>query len=226
MDDALAGYRSITREYPESRYAPAALLRQGDLYGSWYRNAAAALEAYDSLAFNYPRAAELPRASLKKAEIRLIRFSESAAAAEDLEALRRRYPRFEGMDEVLALLGKAYAGMSDPARELAALRELLEGFPDSPRAREARWRVGYVLLGTGRFADAEREFQKMLYLAADPKEAARARWGVAHALEGQGRYAEALGEYEAIGGEGEDPAYIAGKVARLRKIVKASRAGG
>ena len=46
MEAALADYRYIARDHPQSRYAPAALLRQGDIYGGYFRNFPAALEAY------------------------------------------------------------------------------------------------------------------------------------------------------------------------------------
>ncbi|HEY6097459.1 MAG TPA: hypothetical protein VIU83_05330, partial [Candidatus Deferrimicrobium sp.] len=65
MEAALSDYRFIARDHPQSRYAPAALLRQGDIYGGYYRNFPAALEAYESLVYNYPRASEVPRALLR-----------------------------------------------------------------------------------------------------------------------------------------------------------------
>ncbi len=220
MESALADYRSIPREFPQSRYAPAALLRQGDLFGSFYRNYAAALEAYDSLSFNYPQAAEVPRALMRKGEIRLLQFFDYAAAAADLELVRKQYPRFEGMDETLILLAKAYAGQGDPARQYAVLQELIGKYPDSSRAMEARWTAAYALLAQGNFAEADREFRKILYLAADRAGAARARWGIAQALEGQGDLAGALDQYRAIGPDGEDPAFLKEKIARLEKRLK------
>lgn len=222
MEAALSDYRSIPRDYPQSRYAPAALLRQGDLFGSFYRNYAAALEAYDSLAFNYPQAAEVPRAVMRKGEIRLLQFFDYPAAVADLERVRTKYPRFEGMDEALLLLAKAYAGQGDPARQQAVLLELVEKYPESTRAMEARWVAAYALLAQGTFAEADRAFRKILYLVSDRKQAARARWGIAQALEGQGELAAALEQYLAIGSDGEDPDFLAEKIARLKKRLKAS----
>lgn len=222
MEAALADFRSIPREYPQSRCAPAALLRQGDLFASFYRNYAAALEAYDSLVFNYPQAAEVPRAVMRKGEIRLVQLFDYPAAIAELERVRTQYPRFEARDEVLLLLAKAYAAQGEPARQHAVLLELVEKHPDSPRAMEARWGVAYALLAQGTFQEADREFRKILYLVTDRKQAARARWGIAQALEGQGEFAAALEQYEAIGTDGEDPAFLAAKIARLKKRLKAS----
>lgn len=221
MDAALMGYRSIPKEFPQSRYAPTALLRQGELFGAFYGNHPAALDAYESLVFNYPRAAEAPQALLRQGEIRLLQFFDYAAAAEDLESVRRQYPRFAMMDEVLVLLAKAYGGMPDPPRQVAALSELIDRYPKSSRAVEARWTLAYALLGQGRFFEADREFRKLYYLSSGGTDAARARWGMAQALEGLGQLGAALSQYEAIRNDWDDPEYVAAKIARLRERMKA-----
>lgn len=217
MDAALAGFRSIPKEFPQSRYAPAALLRQGDLYSSYFRNYDAALEAYDSLVYNFPQAGEAPRAILRKGEIRLQQFFSYAKAAEELELLRARYPSFGEMDEALILLAKAYGGMQDRERQAAVLAELQERYPDSPRAGEARWMKANLLLVQGAYSDAEEAFRKILDRAPDRQTAVRARWGIAQALEGSGNYPGAVREYESIRKDWEDPAYIEEKIQRLRK---------
>lgn len=222
MDAALAGYRSIPKDFPQSRYAPTALLRQGELFGAFYRNYPAALEAYESLVFNYPRAPEAPQALLRQGEVRVLQFFDYAAAAEDFESVRRRYPRFARMDEVLVLLAKAYAGVPDPARQVAALGELIDRYPKSPRAPEARWMLAYALLGQGSFVEADREFRKLYYLSAGGKDTARARWGMAQALEGMGQLGAALAQYEAIRDGWDDPEDLAARIARLRERMRGS----
>lgn len=217
MDAALADYRSIPIDFPQSRHAPAALLRQGDIFGSYYRNAEAAVEVYTSLQFNYPGSPEAPRAAIRRAEIHLWQFFDYAAAVADLELVRAQYPGFAEMDHVMLLLAKAYRGLPDPARQAKVLSELIEQYPDSPRAMEGRWMNAYTLLGQEQYAEADREFEKILSLVSDRKEAARARWGMAQAREGQGDLAAALSLYEAIREDYEDPEFIAGKVDRLKK---------
>ncbi len=220
MDAALAGYRSIPIDFPQSRYAPTALLRQGDLFGSYYRNAEAALEAYGSLLFNYPGSSEAPFALKRRAEIRLLQVFDYASAAGDLERLRRQYPSFEQMDDVMLLLAKAYGGLPDPARQGKVLSDLIDHYPDSPRVMEARWLTAYVLLAQGKYPDADREFRMILSLVSDRKEAARARWGLAQAMEGEGNLEEALVQYEAIREDWEDPEFIGKKVERLHQRLK------
>jgi len=78
----------------------------------------------------------------------------------------------------------------------------------------------YVLLAQAQYAEAEREFRKILSLVSDRKEAARARWGIAQAMEGEGDLEAALVQYEAIREDGEDPEFIAKKVERLKKRLK------
>lgn len=215
MEDALSGYRSIPTGFPQSRYAPPALLRQGDLYGTYFRNFEAALDAYGSLLFNYPRSQEAPRAAMSRAEILLLHFFDFASAAGDLELLRKRYPGFRRMDEAMLLLAKAYAGLQDTARQERILSELVARFPDSPRAMEARWMAAYGFLGRGMYAQARREFRKILLLAGDPEDAARARWGMAQAMEGEEDFEGAIAQYEAIRGVWKDPGYVERKIALL-----------
>jgi TolA-binding protein len=221
MEEALAAYRSVPVEYPQSRYAPGALLRQGDLYGSYYRNAEAAVDAYGSLLFNYPRSPEAPHALLRRAEIRLLQFFDYASAVADLELVRKRYPGFAAQDRAMLLLAKAYGGLPDPARQARVLSELIARYPDSPRAMEARWMNAYQLLAQGQYAEADREFRKILHLVSDRRDAARARWGMAQAMEGAGDIGAALAQYETIREDWEDPEYIAQKMERLRKRLNA-----
>jgi TolA-binding protein len=225
MEAALADFRAIAREHPQSRYAPAALLRQGDLYGSYYRNFPAALEAYGSLVFNYPRVSEVPLALLRSAEIHLLQYLDAAAAANDLERIRKEFRRFERMDEVLFLLAQAYNAARDIDRQTAVLAELIERHPKSNRAAEGRWMLAYAFLGQRRYAEAEREFRKLLFLAADRRSATRARWGVAQSLEGRGDLLEAIAQYEALRNDWDDPGYVAGKIARLKARLGNSEAG-
>ncbi len=216
MEAALADYRFIARDHPQSRYAPAALLRQGELYGGYYRNFPAALEAYESLAYNYPRASEVPRALLRTAEIHLLQYLDPTSAAAYLERIRKEFPRFEGEDEVLFLLARAYGGAGEDERQAAALAELIERFPKSNRAAEGRWILAYALLGQRRYADADREFRKLLYLSTERESTAKARWGMAQSLEGMGDFQGAIAQYEALQGDAGDAAHVTEKIGRLK----------
>ena len=80
-----------------------------------------------------------------------------------------------------------------------------------------------ALLGQESYAEADRAFRKILFLAPDKKSAARARWGLAQAMEGEGDYTGALEQYEAIRDDWEDPGYVTEKIGRLRKRMKDSQ---
>ena len=216
MEAALSDYRYIARDHPQSRYSPPALLRQGELYGGFYRNFPAALEAYESLVYNYPRAPEVPRALLRTAEIHLLQYLDPSSAAADLERIRKEFPRFEGEDEVLFLLARAYGGAGEDDRQTAALAELIERFPKSSRAAQGRWMLAYALLGQRRYADADREFRKLLYLSTGRESISKARWGMAQALEGMGDLQGAIAQYEALQGDAGDPGHVAEKIGRLK----------
>ena len=216
MEAALADYRLIGRDHPQSRYAPIALLRQGDIYGGYYRNFPAALEAYESLVYNYPRASEVPRALLRTAEIHLLQYLDPSSAAKELERIRKEFPRFEGEEETLFLLARAYGAAGEDERQAAALAELTERFPKSNRAAEGRWMLAYAHLGQRRYADAEREFRKLLYLSTERESTVQARWGVAQSLEGMGDFQGAIAQYEALREDAGDPAHVTEKIERLK----------
>jgi len=217
---ALADYRYIARDHPQSRFAPAALLRQGDLYGGYYRNFPAALEAYESLVYNYPRASEVPRALLRTAEIHLLQYLDPSSAAAGLERIRKEFPRFEGEDEALFLLARAYGAAGEDGRKAAALAELTERFPKSNRAAEGRWMLAYALLGQRRYADADREFRKLLYLSTERESTVQARWGMAQSLEGVGDLQGAIAQYEMLREDAGDPAYVTEKIERLKSRLR------
>lgn len=219
MEEALALYRSLPVDYPQSRYAPTALLRQGEIFSSYFRNDAAALDAYESLVFSYPGASEVPRALLGQGEIHLLRFFDARRSIEVLERIRRNHARFDRMDDVLILLARAYANLPDPARQAAALSELIERHPLSPRIDDARWMLSYALLAQNKYRDADREFRKLLVMAKTPTGEARARWGLALALEGRGDLSGALAQCEAIGEGAENPAAVVEKVTDLKERI-------
>jgi Flp pilus assembly protein TadD len=166
--------------------------------------------------FNYPKVPEVPVALLRSAEIHLLQYLDAAAAADVLERIRKEHPRFDRMDEALFLLAHARGMAGDADRQASVLSELLEKHPKSGRAAKARWILANVHLGQRRYADAEREFRKLLFLAEDRRSAVRARWGVAQSLEGRGDLPRAIEQYETLRNDWEDPGYIDGKIDRLK----------
>lgn len=60
------------------------------------------------------------------------------AATERFEALIRVYPEFKDMDKVLFFLGKAYMEVGEKEKGKALLEKLIEGYPDSKFAGDAR----------------------------------------------------------------------------------------
>lgn len=76
--------------------------------------------------------------------------------------------------------------------------------------------LAYALLGQRRYADADREFRKLLYLSTERESTVKARWGVAQSLEGMGDLEGAITQYEALQGDAGDPAQVTEKIGRLK----------
>jgi hypothetical protein len=75
--------------------------------------------------------------------------------------------------------------------------------------------LAYALLGQRRYADADREFRKLLYLSTGRESTVQARWGMAQSLEGMGDLQGAIAQYEAMRGDWGDPTYVEEKIGRL-----------
>ena len=76
--------------------------------------------------------------------------------------------------------------------------------------------LAYALLGQRRYADADREFRKLLYLSTGRESTVQARRGMAQSLEGMGDLPGAIAQYEALRGDADGPAHVTEKIERLK----------
>ena len=76
--------------------------------------------------------------------------------------------------------------------------------------------LAYALLGQRRYADADREFRKLLYLSSERESTVQARWGMAQSHEGMGDFEGAISQYEALREDADNPEYVTEKIERLK----------
>jgi len=76
--------------------------------------------------------------------------------------------------------------------------------------------LAYALLGQRRYADADREFRRLLYLSTERESTVKARWGIAQSLEGMEDLQGAIAQYEALREDADNPEYVAEKIGRLK----------
>jgi outer membrane protein assembly factor BamD len=157
-DHAIAEYRRFLELYPTSQYASYAQYQIAMIYFSQIESAEkgggsakAALEEFQKLKALYPRnpyreivelRIEKCRNILAEGDYLIAKFyfkKESyAAAANRLEGLFKTYPDFKKMDEALLLMGKVYAAMNSKDKAKAVFSKLMEKYPSSESAKEAK----------------------------------------------------------------------------------------
>ncbi len=82
-------------------------------------------------------------------------------------ALLKAYPTYQRNDSVLYQLARAYELHAEPDKALAALDQLVSGYPHSRYLDEAQFRRGELQFSAQRYADAERAYQAVI--AAGPR---------------------------------------------------------
>ena len=220
---ALADYRYIARDHPQSRYAQTPSCARGTSR-RLLPELPAALEAYESLVYTDPRASEVPRALLRTAEIHLFQYLDLSSAAADLERIREGVPAFEGEDEASLPPRVQYGAAGEDERQAAALAELTERFlPQVEPRGGGAMDAGVRAPRERRYADADRSSGNPCIFRRSANPRSR-RLGVAQSLEGMGDLQGAIAQYEALRGDAGDLAYVTEKIERL-KGVSGSREG-
>ena len=200
-DEAIASYRRIADEFPDSAYAPGALFRlahalrgRGDV--------AAAVAALDRLAEKYPKSDLAPRARFAAAHA-LGAAGKDEAAVVAWRTYLRDFPDHDGAEEGLWQLGVLLLRLDRRTEALAGFDELLRRFPKGARRADALLWRGELLREADDPAPAEAALRAAL--AANPREevARDARFALATVLQKSGREAEAA---ELLQGLVEGPA--------------------
>lgn len=156
--EALSAYREFEKLHPTNENIPYAIFQIGMSYFNQVltidRDQTATMNAateFSRLISRFPdsKYAENARENLATARNNLAesefyigdfyyRKGNFKAATDRFEALIRVYPEFKAMDKVLFFTGKTYMEAGERDKGKAVLKKLIEGYPDSKFAGEAR----------------------------------------------------------------------------------------
>lgn len=156
--DAISAYREFEKLHPTNENIPYAIFQIGMSYFNQVltidRDQTAARNAateFSRLISRFPESKYTEKAKENLATSRnnlaenelyigdfYYRKGNFKAAAERFEALIRAYPEYKAMDKVLFFLGKTYVEAGEKDKGKAALKKLIEGYPDSKFAGDAR----------------------------------------------------------------------------------------
>lgn len=175
-------YRALLDKYPQSRFAPDAVVKLADIFAFVDRDFRSAIEMYDVLQLNYPQSNLVPVSMVKKAEILKERKQDPTGSQELLERIYQNHPDFAQRDYVLILMARCLESTGHFARQRAYLRELILSFPVSTYAAEAHYLYGMSCLADDLIDEALLAFKNFLCNFPESRFSARAEIGYSEAL--------------------------------------------
>ncbi|MEZ4699001.1 MAG: tetratricopeptide repeat protein [Rhodothermales bacterium] len=158
--DAIATFRKLLSDFPESDWKEEAQYNLGYLY-FLNQNYTQAISAYESLIKNYPRdpLAAKSQYGIGDALFNAERLDEAVAA---YEKVLREYPDSPFAADAAAGIQVALDALDDPTRASSIIDEFTAANPSSPVADELRFRQAEVKYQTGRTDEALADFQRFV----------------------------------------------------------------
>jgi tetratricopeptide (TPR) repeat protein len=183
-----------------------------------------AVDAYRRLIEGYPDAPETFQARVHLAEMLRDRMGDLPGAIAQFKALAIAYPGRSGADDFQYQAVEGYFVLRDYAQARTEARALLDRFPDSPRAPQARFLQASSYEMEGRRAEAAAAFQELIDRAPASEAAPRARLALARLLEQGGDNVQALALLIASLKDDPEPKVLQAEIARLQNKMAADRA--
>lgn len=185
--DALADYEFLLRLRPESPRAPRWKLSQARCLLALRRVS----EALGVLIPKFSDDVEIEAERLALLVEAHARLAEESAMLRVLEELHSRFPRSAAVPEALAAAGAHYVRQGDWNSAAVHSRALVEGFPYSPPAAEAHWRMGWARYLAGEEAAAHAAFLEHVRRHPDSRYVPAALYRLARYFEARGARADA-----------------------------------
>jgi TolA-binding protein len=225
---AQTAYRDSLRRLGDDDSAPSRALRTralahlADLCYLDLSDLKCAADSYRHLIENYPEAPETFLARTHLAEMLRDRFNDPTGAIAQYKALATAYPGRAGSDDFQYQVADGYFGLRDYVQARSEARALLDRFPASAHASQARFLIGSCYELEGQRPEAIKAFGDLL--ARDPRGelAPKARLAVARLLEQQGDEAGALVLLQQAPSDPGQDGFVAEEKKRLlRQLAKA-----
>lgn len=156
-------FKKVAREYPQSEYAPEALLRAGDMY-SQAKKPDEAIGVYQEFVDKYPNDSRVPSALMSMAW----RYSEKkdyVKAGETFKRVAEKYPDSESAKEALLRAGDMFSKAGKHEEAIKIYNEFAQKYPDDENVGKAlldiAWRYRAIYLETGN-ENAKKQKEAML----------------------------------------------------------------
>lgn len=158
---AIAAYQKIIKMYPQSRQAPQAYLRIGDIYLQ-EKHYSEAIIYYTSLLQKYPQSEEEDRALFNLSRCYLSR-NDIDKALPLLSLLVESFPESDLREKALFLIGESLEKKKEYEKAIQIFQEIQRMYPDSPTLTvRARERIAQICLIQKDLDGAIRAYESIL----------------------------------------------------------------
>lgn len=216
-DAAISKLRLLVDEFPESKIAPQALFRIGEIYylsldepakGLEYLERAAGEAGDEALALPARRyMAEIYEKSIRDYDLAIEQYH---------KIINEGGPDVEE-DEYHYRIARAYFKKGDYSQAAIEYKTLLERFPESGRKEDAWYQIATLMILLEKPEEALEIFRKLLTDGPSPEREYDIRMGIGACYEEMGKLDEALGEYHKARELYPDRELIARKIDAVNK---------
>lgn len=148
----------------------------------------------------------------------LLRLADSYYALKRYSEAIRTYRQVaeQAGDYALYQVAQAFYNSGEAFDAISAFRDLLEEYPDSEWAEEARYSLGNIFFQNQDYDQAIEEYQRLIESYPQDPLAAKAQYGIGDALFNAGRSAEAIAAYRVVLERYPNSAYISDAAAGIQ----------
>lgn len=148
----------------------------------------------------------------------LLRLADSYYALKQYSEAIRTYRQVadQAGDYALYQIAQAFNNAGDAYEAVSGFRDLLEQYPDSPWAEEARYNLGYAFFQNQDYDQAIAEYRRLISDHPNDPLAAKAQYGIGDALFNAGRAADAVDAYRTVLERHPNSAYVSDAAAGIQ----------
>lgn len=208
-------FTQYLREVPGGKHVDAAHYALGWAYFR-QANYARAVDEFRTFLDQYRTAGESEYVPYRSDA--LLRLADSYYALKRYTDAIRTYRRVvdQAGDYAMYQIAQAFNSAGDAYEAVSAFRELLEKYPDSPWAEEARYNLGYAFFQNQDYDQAIEEYRALIRAHPNDPLAAKAQYGIGDALFNAGRSEDAVEAYREVLEEYPNSAYVSDAAAGVQ----------
>jgi len=215
---AAVAFQNFQAAYPESRLAPEALFRAGEILNLYQQNHQQALLVYLLVVRDYPQGRWAQQARIQAADLYKNRLGDYNQAISLLQkVVDSGVPE---ADRVQYEIADCYFRLNNFEQARIEFESLQKNFPESPLLAEVQFRIGMTLTLERNFSAAATALSRVSELWPESRFATEARFQLASVYVEQELLQKALGILEGLRGQYPDPEALQLRIERVEERIR------